>query len=595
LTENFLFSIRLTLSGRQFVDQSTIEDALTFSSPDGRLVGVSEDDTEVEINGEVIEIDGLENLNDDIGFVYIDDLDRVSESEVLISMIYVGDLSADATLTLTVGADAILAYNQDFTFEFPFTAVEESLTATTEFLLTEENLDGSIVRLSTERQFWLNLDDFEEDALTISGIEGVTIEDISFPWSGWFLNIGDPTIELGFDGDFDIDATLTITVAAGIIIGYPKGLSVELPVTTTQQSDATVSVSPSPIALPGIGEKLTLNLDIANGKNVAGYQATVSFDNSILRYVESANGNYLAANAFFMDPILDDYIWLEDTSDEDTSSLTLAGNTLAGVRNGDGTLATLTFEVIDYKPFTVTLSDVYLADAAGKLWEVTTQNGEVIEPTRKIFGDLNIDGVVNILDLSIIRDRFGQTGRNIADVNGDLLVDIVDLVLVAAAFEGGIAAPSFLPETLDTFTAAEVQQWLSQAQHLYRTDPMVQRGILFLEQLLIVLTPKETALLVNFPNPFNPETWIPYQLAKSADVTITIYAANGQMIQRLALGHQPAGMYHNRSRAAYWDGKNTFGEPMASGVYFYTLSTESTRDSVTAGEFTATRKMLIRK
>ena len=107
--------------------------------------------------------------------------------------------------------------------------------------------------------------------------------------------------------------------------------------------------------------------------------------------------------------------------------------------------------------------------------------------------------------------------------------------------------------------------------------------------------PEETTLLRNFPNPFNPETWIPYQLAKPVDVTITIYTVNGTLVRTLTLGHQPAGLYQNRSRAAYWDGRNAFGEPVASGVYFYTLSTESTRDSVTAGDFTATRKMLIQK
>ena len=98
--------------------------------------------------------------------------------------------------------------------------------------------------------------------------------------------------------------------------------------------------------------------------------------------------------------------------------------------------------------------------------------------------------------------------------------------------------------------------------------------------------PKTTMLLSNYPNPFNPETWIPYQLAAPSEVSISIYAVDGQLVRRLALGHQPVGIYQNRSRAAYWDGRNAQGEPVASGVYFYTL---------TAGEFTATRKMLIRK
>ena len=112
---------------------------------------------------------------------------------------------------------------------------------------------------------------------------------------------------------------------------------------------------------------------------------------------------------------------------------------------------------------------------------------------------------------------------------------------------------------------------------------------------ITVTADRENALLANFPNPFNPETWIPYQLAEPTEVTLTIYAVNGQVVRTLALGHQPAGIYRSRSRAAYWDGKNAFGEAVASGVYFYTLSTESTRDSVTAGDFTATRRMLIRK
>ena len=98
--------------------------------------------------------------------------------------------------------------------------------------------------------------------------------------------------------------------------------------------------------------------------------------------------------------------------------------------------------------------------------------------------------------------------------------------------------------------------------------------------------PAETALLPNYPNPFNPETWIPYQLAKPAEVNVSIYAADGKLVRTLALGHRQAGIHENKSRAAYWDGKNAQGEPVASGIYFYTLK---------AGDFTATRKMLIKK
>ena len=185
-------------------------------------------------------------------------------------------------------------------------------------------------------------------------------------------------------------------------------------------------------------------------------------------------------------------------------------------------------------------------------------------------------------DLVAVAAAFGETAETPADVNGDGVVDIRDLVAVAAAF-GETAANASSAANL---SAKTVQQWLLQARQLNLTDTTSQRGIRFLEQLLLTLTPKETALLANYPNPFNPETWIPYQLANTADVTLHIYAVDGTLVRTLSLGHKAVGTYQNRSRAAYWDGKNEVGEPVASGIYFYTL---------TAGDFTATRKMLIQK
>ena len=96
----------------------------------------------------------------------------------------------------------------------------------------------------------------------------------------------------------------------------------------------------------------------------------------------------------------------------------------------------------------------------------------------------------------------------------------------------------------------------------------------------------ETSLLPNYPNPFNPETWIPYQLSEPAEVTVSVYSVDGTLVRRLSLGWMPSGVYRSRSRAAYWDGRNASGESVASGVYFYTLR---------AGDFSATRKLVIRK
>ena len=98
--------------------------------------------------------------------------------------------------------------------------------------------------------------------------------------------------------------------------------------------------------------------------------------------------------------------------------------------------------------------------------------------------------------------------------------------------------------------------------------------------------PAETSILPNYPNPFNPETWIPYQLGKPAYVSVSIYSTDGKLVRTLALGHKPAGIYYDKSRAIYWDGKNKQGEPVASGIYFYTF---------TAGNFISTKKMIIRR
>ena len=217
------------------------------------------------------------------------------------------------------------------------------------------------------------------------------------------------------------------------------------------------------------------------------------------------------------------------------------------------------------------------ADGKVLLWAVTL---------AQVVADVNGDGVVNILDLILVDAHFGTTGQHTADVNGDSVVDIADLVLVANALGAAAAAPSARNSTTALLTAEQVQQWLTEARLSGEISVAYQRGILVLEQLLAMLMPKNTALLPNYPNPFNPETWIPYQLAEPADVTVTLYAANGTVVRTLEVGHQPAGIYQTRSRAAYWDGKNAHGEAVASGLYFYTL---------TAGDFTATRKMLTRK
>ena len=233
-----------------------------------------------------------------------------------------------------------------------------------------------------------------------------------------------------------------------------------------------------------------------------------------------------------------------------------------------------------------------------------------------IFSDVNGDGQVTVIDLAIVALFYGThvpDGLSIsADVNVDGIVNILDLTAVAQGIDAqdgtnGLSlaeaeAALLAAAELDGIAEAPRQKGHGQvsprdiayrnvAEALADSRPLGPSVSATLKELLQLLTelsatPETTALLPNYPNPFNPETWIPYHLSKPAEVTITIHAINGQIVRKLALGHQAAGMYQSRSRAAYWDGKNQLGEHVASGVYFYTL---------TAGEFTATRKLLMVK
>ena len=328
------------------------------------------------------------------------------------------------------------------------------------------------------------------------------------------------------------------------------------------------------------GDTFTLDIRAENIFDMAGWQFDIAFDPAVLEAIDVSEGNFLKADGgatFFQSGSI-------NNAAGKITGLSAARLSTQGVA-GTGTLLQVRFKAKSTGETQLALQNFQFGSVTGDNipagpHEVRFTVGEGL-PT----GDVNRDGVISILDLILVAQQLGERvpAGSPVDINGDGVVSILDLIRVAQGIAGSPAAPAIGAESAD---AATIEAWIAQARLEDDGSLAFKQGIANLENLLASLIPEETALLHNYPNPFNPETWIPYQLAESAEVTLTIYDINGQLVRRLAVGHQAAGMYKSRSRAIYWDGRNQLGESVASGLYFYTLTT---------GDFTATRRMLILK
>ena len=186
--------------------------------------------------------------------------------------------------------------------------------------------------------------------------------------------------------------------------------------------------------------------------------------------------------------------------------------------------------------------------------------------------DVNGDGSVDTDD------------TDAADADKDGTVDTDDLLLVFEKFDRpvNLGAPLLSAETagldwklLESIDPDRLRVQLEILRAANDGSLKYQQAIAFLQAVLVALHPNQTLLLANYPNPFNPETWIPYQLAQGSDVWITIYDMRGAIVRRLELGYRAEGYYRVRGRAAHWDGRNAVGERVASSIYFYQLETDN--------------------
>ena len=329
-----------------------------------------------------------------------------------------------------------------------------------------------------------------------------------------------------------------------------------------------------------IGDTFTLDIRAEDVTDLAGWQFDITFDLAILEAINVSEGDFLKTDGgttFFQGGSI-------DNAAGKITGLSAARLSGGGV-SGTGVLLQVMFKAKSAGETELALDKFQFGSTTGDNIPAGPHEIRINVEEGLPTGDVNRDGIVSILDLILVAQQLGRrvpTGSGV-DVNGDGVVSILDLIRVAQGIAGSPAAPAIGAESAD---AATIEAWIAQARLEDDGSLAFKQGIANLENLLASLIPEETALLHNYPNPFNPETWIPYQLAESAEVTLTIYDINGQLVRRLAVGHQAAGMYKSRSRAIYWDGRNQLGESVASGLYFYTLTT---------GDFTATRRMLILK
>ena len=387
-----------------------------------------------------------------------------------------------------------------------------------------------------------------------------------------------------------------------------------------------VVLPPNPKASIAVGDTFTQTIAIRDVADLSAWQMDVVFNPNILELVDATEGDFLESggyNAFFQRSSVADSnavgrIRLSqgrigrkpNASPPPNNVLTKPSPAGVSIKKGagNGNLVTLTFKVLEFAEEPLGIHNVQLSNSKAQRISYSILVTDLIVVTNKFPAeDVNRDGNVDVRDLIMVANDMGTANSNLGrakpinprtDVNGDGFVNMLDLIAVSSssswagpvttrkvkgANEASLAAPT---ASVGGLTPAAIQGWIDLAQVEDDGSAIFDLGIANLEALLAYRIPSKTRLLLNYPNPFNPETWIPYQLSESTDVTVTIHSMNGSLIRTLELGHQAAGAYQSKSQAAYWDGRNELGEQVASGLYFYTLM---------AGNFSATGKMLVRK
>ena len=303
------------------------------------------------------------------------------------------------------------------------------------------------------------------------------------------------------------------------------------------------------VLTPGVGyafsktpihtdDTFTLDISAETVFDLAGWQFDIAFDPAALEAIDVSEGDFLKTNSgttFFQGGSI-------DNATGKITGLSAARLSSQGV-SGTGTLLQVTFKAKSAGETRLALQKFEFGAGTGESIPAGPHEIRIVVEERLATGDVNRDGRVSILDLILVAQQLGKrvsTGSAV-DVNGDGVVSILDLIRVAQGIAGSPAAPSVGTESAD---AATIEVWIAQARLEDDGSLAFKQGIENLQALLASLIPEETALLHNYPNPFNPETWIPYQLARAADVTLTIYDTKGGVGASIGFRTSAGGILH---------------------------------------------------
>ena len=471
-------------------------------------------------------------------------VDRVSDTEVTVELEFNGNIDTDAALTFTVGADAIAGYNGSaLTAQVPVTATQQVLRAPSGISLIHVPLrvtavDGAAKTIESVGDLY--------DAL--GGMNTVNLLITYDPKTqGWRSYLG--------EASRGTSADIVLTNNQGIIADMKTPASLQLEgdaLGSNGSSFITLHPGTNLLGMPLQDSRITRVSDLFALEGIGGNVSTITVSNNgTFQMVKQAG---------------------------DVGDIPITGGQSFILTAREATTVTISGQGWHNNPEMAAAAPVALTGIqVGDTTPVLALTGSIVPPVGEWgrIPHLRLGSGLRVIVKNL------STGSAVATMTGDeggrYQLTVVDTETGRAAQIGDI---------LEISVRSPDRRIGVQPLHHTVTAENVKRSRVELGNLIVYEIPTETELLPNYPNPFNPETWIPYRLAEDAFVTLTIYDGSGRVVRTLDVGHQIAAVYESRSKAIYWNGRNEFGEQVATGVYFYHLS---------ASDFSATRKMLIIK